>query len=557
MLLVLLVAAVLPWLSGADPALRVFRARFGDRPATPEALHGIRAELDIAASPAAGVWQWLTGLARGDLGTSWVSGTPVGEQVVPAWWVSLNLATVSAAGSLLLAVLIVAPALRRAADGKSVVTRTLSGVIAALASLPTMVLAVALVGVIAVEWRLLPTSGWQRPRDMILPCLALALPMGAILARIMLGAINSTAQESWLLTWRANGCRRRRLVVAIAHRAVAVVVPQVFLIIAGTIGAAVVIEKIFAIPGLGRLTLHACLAQDVPVVQATMAMLVLAGLVLGVAGALTHRALLGPTLAAGHGAQLSTGQRSGRRFGPGALAGCAALAVLVLGGLPRSPAIDVDAAYLAPSWQAPLGTDGLGRDLWARAADGALISIGLAVLCSAICLVAGTIAGLANPSGQPGIADVLNAVPAVFMGIILAAVVGPGLATATLAVCAVGWIPIAVHARTLAGEIRATGFYRTGLLSGGGRWWMLRKHLIPVALPQLLMHALVRLPHVALALTGLSFIGIGAPHDSPEWGKLLAESVGHVDRAPWLTAVPTVGLLLVGVLASLLGEQGE
>ncbi len=264
MLLVLLVAAVLPWLSGADPALRVFRARFGDRPATPEALHGIRAELDIAASPAAGVWQWLTGLARGDLGTSWVSGTPVGEQVVPAWWVSLNLATVSAAGSLLLAVLIVAPALRRAADGKSVVTRTLSGVIAALASLPTMVLAVALVGVIAVEWRLLPTSGWQRPRDMILPCLALALPMGAILARIMLGAINSTAQESWLLTWRANGCRRRRLVVAIAHRAVAVVVPQVFLIIAGTIGAAVVIEKIFAIPGLGRLTLHACLRSPHP-----------------------------------------------------------------------------------------------------------------------------------------------------------------------------------------------------------------------------------------------------------------------------------------------------
>lgn len=556
LLAVVIAAAALPWLSGDDPAQRVFRSRFGERPATPEALDAVRRELDIADNPIAAVFTWVSRVARGDFGTSWVSGQPVADQVWPAWAVSVTLATYAAAATFILAAIIVAPSLYRAVKGTPVLTPTMTALNAALASIPTMVLAVVLVGIFAVRLRILPATGWAEPRDMVLPVLALAIPMSGILARIMSVAIASVSSEEWTRTWRANGCRTHRLAYAIAYRVVAIIVPQLFLIIAGTIGAAVLIEEIFAIPGLGRLALSASLANDVPVVQGTIALLVITGLLLGLAGTVIHRALLKPASGHGQGNVLTTTATGPvrLRFGWPSVVVLTTLVVVIVGGVMRSSDIAPDRAFMPPSWSAPLGTDALGRDMWARCAEGALLTIGAATLCTIVSLLVGAVAGLAAERASPGLADILNATPPVFVGIALAAVWDGGMGTAIIAVCAAAWIPIAIHARTLGAEIRSTGFYRAGLLSGGSWWWMLRRHLIPMALLPLLVHALVRLPHLALALTGLSFLGIGAPHDSPEWGKMLADGVIYLERAPWLTATPAVSLLLVGLIASILAD---
>ena len=82
---------------------------------------------------------------------------------------------------------------------------------------------------------------------------------------------------------------------------------------------------------------------------------------------------------------------------------------------------------------------------------------------------------------------------------------------------------------------------------------------MPSVLPAVSRHALVRIPHNTLALAGLSFLGLGAPHDSPEWGAMLAEGVRYVERAPWVVAVPALGLALLGGVASLVrtGRTGN
>ena len=82
---------MLPWLSGKDPALTILRATSSDREPTPEVLESIRKSIGIDGGPLHVIGHWLAGLARGDLGRSWVSGAAVGPEAVDAFGVSLSL----------------------------------------------------------------------------------------------------------------------------------------------------------------------------------------------------------------------------------------------------------------------------------------------------------------------------------------------------------------------------------------------------------------------------------------------------------------------------------
>ncbi|MFQ1002880.1 ABC transporter permease subunit [Modestobacter sp. SSW1-42] len=543
-----LLAGSLPWLSGDDPARTVLRARETEREIDPAALAAVRERLDLPADPVQGTLGWLGRVVRGDLGTSWVSGQPVADVVPPALGVSLTLATTAALVALVLAVLLCLPALARAAAGGHPGGGAASVGAAALAALPEFVVAVVLVAVVAVGWGLLPTSGFAGPASLVLPVLALALPAGGLLARVLGGAVGDAAGEAWVRTWRAAGVPRTAVMAALGRRALTAVVPQVLLLLVGTLGASAVVEAVFDVPGLGGTALDAALAQDVPVVQAGVALLVVLGLAVGGAGVLASRLLLGPAASGGLSPELPPPARRTGRWAAG-LAGV--LLLVVLAGLLRDPAAQqVGGRLAAPGWDHPLGADALGRDVLARFGAGALLTVGLALLVSAVALVAGVAAGLLG-RGRAGLADVLNALPAVLVGIAVAAVAGPGLPAAVLAVSAVAWVPLAVHTRTLAAEVRASGFHLAARTYGADGWRLVRAHVLPAVLPPVARHALLRVPHSALALAGLSFLGLGAGPESPEWGRSLADGVGYLERAPWLVGVPAAGLVLLGVAAGL------
>ena len=544
-----LLVGALPWLSGADPARTVLRAREAEREIDPAALAAVRERLDLPADPVQGTLGWLGRVVRGDLGTSWVSGQPVADVVPPALGVSLTLATAAAVAALLLAVLLCLPALARAAAGRQPAPGAAGVVAAALAALPEFVVAVVGVAVVAVGWGLLPTSGFTGPEHLVLPVLALALPAGGLLARVLGGAVADAAGAAWVRAWRAAGVPRRSVMSALGRRALTAVVPQVLLLLVGTLGTSAVVEAVFDVPGLGGTALDAALAQDVPVVQAGVALLVLLGLAVGGAGVLASRWLLGPAASAGGlSPELPP---PGRRTGRWAAGLAGVLLLVVVAGLLRDPAAqDLGARLAAPGGEHPLGADALGRDVLARFGAGALLSVGLAVLVSAAALVVGVAAGLLG-RGRAGLADVLNALPAVLVAIAVTAVVGPSLSAAVLAVGAVAWIPLAVHTRALAAEVRASGFHLAARTYGASGWRLVRAHVLPAVLPPVTRHALLRVPHSALALAGLSFLGLGAGPESPDWGRSLADGVVHLERASWLVGVPAAGLVLLGVAAGL------
>ena len=309
-------------------------------------------------------------------------------------------------------------------------------------------------------------------------------------------------------------------------------------------------EQTFNIAGLGRSAVTAALDQDVPVLQVIVLTMVIVGIVAGSAAHWLRMWILGPLLKA-QGNYASYSVVTARPHGTiPFLVVCIPFLSVLLAMMLTSPTLDVEARLQAPSAQHWLGTDQLGRDMLARLADGMVYTIGASILVTAICALLGFGAGLSG-RWAARLGDTLNALPIILVGLVLAGVFGRSIMTAAIAVIVVGWIPLAAHTSTVAAEIRKSGYYTWAQLQGASRtrlvWW----HLVPNVLPAVVRHAASRVAHNALALAGLGFLGLGAPHDSPEWGVVLSESIRYAERAPWMMAAPTVMLMLLGVAAAL------
>jgi peptide/nickel transport system permease protein len=539
--------AALPWMRGDDPARSVLRGRLAEREPDSAALAAVRSELHLATNPVAGALDWLASAAIGNLGHSWVDGTSVRDSLGEAATVSASLAGATCALAVLVGLMLVTPVLWRATNPRRKPSTGLLATAAAIGGLPDFVLAAVLLTFVAVRWRLAPTAGWFGPSYMVLPVLALGVPIGGRLARLVATGVDAIAAEPWVRTWLTVGCGRVRLALAIARRAVTVAVPQVAVLFVGLLGGAVVIEHLFAIPGVGRLALRAALAQDLPVLQGCVLVLLLTGAAAGAIGIAAHRALLGPTDTAGLTPQPGT-RRVPRRAIPLTIA--AMLALTVVAGLLRDPErIRLDRRLAGPSWAHPLGNDPIGRDVLAQFGHGALLTVGTAAAVAVVALCVGLMVGLRGTRARVGVADLLHPLPPVVAGLILAVVLGPGLPAAATAAALVAWVPLAVHARSLGDEIRASGYYQAAVLGGAGSGWLVRHHLLPAVTGPVVIHALIRIPRNALAIAALSYLGLGAGHDTAEWGAQLAAAVPYIERAPTAVAAPVLGLTLLGLLA--------
>jgi len=549
-----LVVASLPWLRGEDPARTVLRVRFHARGDDPEAVAALRADLDLAPDPFTGAVRWLGDALRGDLGASWVSGQPVSEHVVPALAASATLALTSLAVALVVSALVLLPVVRRAAStGRP--TRARVGVVATtVAALPEAIVGTVLVLVVAVHLRLLPATGWDGWSSLVLPALALGLPSAGLIVRVLSGVVDQTLAEQWTTTWRANGVAPRALGRSVVRRVVALGAPQLVVVWTGMLGTAVAVEKVFTVPGAGSLAVEAALTQDLPVLQAALLGLVGLGLLAAAVALLTHRVLLRATRGRDD-LSAPVAATPGSPWAVGVALGL--LLLVVVGGLPRDGATsDLGRRLAPPSSSTPMGADAVGHDLWGRAADATLTTVGIAVVVTLACTVLGLVVGLCSRQARVGAVDVLVTVPSTVVGLVVVAVSGPGLTGAAVAVGAVAWLPLAVHARSLVVQARGAGHVGAARRLGLGAPRVLLVHLLPAVLGPLLLHALARLPLVGVAIAGLSFIGLGADPDAAELGAMLAEGLRYLETAPWAVLVPGGVLLLLGVAAGSAGAGG-
>ena len=477
---------MLPWLSGKAPALPILRATSSDREPTPEILNSIRKSIGIDGGPLHVIGHWLAGAARGDLGRSWVSGTDVGPDAVDAFGVSLSLMAAALGVGVIVAAALVLPALRDGLRGRP---RPRGGAASAvLISLPEYLLAPILMLVLAVYLRILPPFGWGSPEKIIMPALSLGLPTGGYLGGLVSDALT---------------------------------------------GGAVAVEKIFAIPGLGRELLDAASAQDVLALQAQILLLLALALTTGVIAGAVRRLLMGRAAGAGGLTAPPPVEHPGRAARVIAVSGAALLALMVAVGIRRDPYAVVADKLAQPSAALPLGADSLGRDVLARVARGAVSTVSGAVIVTVVCFVIALLVGLA-PRAATGFIEVANAAPPILAGLIVAGVSGPSATGAAIAVAGVGWAPLASHAAGLVAENRQRPDVLLAPVLGEGRVRITLTRVLPAVVGP-------------LALAALGFLGLGAQSPAPEWGLVLSDALPYIERAPWAVATPAAALVILSI----------
>ena len=542
----LTLAGALPWLSQRDAAASILRARYAELEPTPEALASIRAELGLDGGPLLTSMRWWAGVVRGELGTSWVSGRAVAPGVWNAFGVSLTLTAFALAVALVVTVALVSPTCVRVIRDRPVRGAGPAGVV--LTAMPEFLLASALLVVFAVQLRLFPPYGWQGVINVVLPALALGIPAGGLLGRLLVDALAAASGERWVEVWRAGGASGHVVLLAVIRRAVAAVIDQLGLVLIGILGGAVAVEQVFAIPGVGRYLLGAANAQDLPALQAGVLTITVAAIAVGAVFALARLWAWGGPLPAGALAPPPAHRPRDSVAVTTLVVAAALLAAIVVAGIFRNPMASAHPRLAPPSWELPFGADASGRDLLARVAHGAVGTLGPAVLIVIVAVALGLVVAFAGPWSD-GPVEVANATPPLIAGVVVAALFGPTAGGAAAAVLWVSWPPLAAHARSLIAEARAMPHVRWMPVLGMRPVGVNLRLVVPAALPPLTRHAMLRLPGVALALASLGFLGLGAPPPTPEWGLLLSEGIDYVERAPWATAAPALALVLVSVIA--------
>ncbi len=544
---VVVLVALLPWLSGQDPALALLRARSAEQNPSEEALQAIRQSLGLDQGPLALMWHWLQGIFRGDPGVSWVSGRPILDGMLSAASVSLTLMALALLAAFVIAICLTLPTIYHGLRGNAY--RSSGTLAVAMTALPEFLLASILLLIGAVWLRWLPPFGWQGFSYTILPALSLAIPAGGYLGRLLSDALTQVFTEPWVATWSVAGISRFHITLAVMKRALTTVLPMIGLVMVSLTGGAIAVEKVFAIPGLGRATLGAAIAKDVPTLQLGILLILLFAFVVGISVNLLKALLLGRALHQGampmpKESDVTVSQST--RWLP--LLCLAFLAAVMLFGLGRDPYNIAFMRLEPPSLALPFGADAMGRDLLARVAHGSLYTCLLAVTVSLLCLVIGFIIGQ-WPRLMAGPIEVANALPPVISGLLIAAVYGPGLFGATLAVVLVSWAPLAAHAAALTTEVKARPYIQMLPLIGVG---VVRRNLcyvLPAVVKPLLRHAMLRVPGLALALASLGFLGLGAMPPSPEWGRILAEGMPYIERSYWVVLAPSLALIVLSVFA--------
>ncbi|NKS50645.1 ABC transporter permease subunit [Rhodococcus hoagii] len=242
---------------------------------SPEALESIRDDLGLTGSQVGQYFSWLGGVGSFDLGHSLILGGDIGSLLLDA----LGNTVVLAAAALLLAVVI---AFTMSTVSVIVDRRWLNSVVTGFGTvavaIPNFVTGTILVVLFGVVWAVLPAGGVPRSgflddpgisvQYLILPAVCLALPIAAALTRFLTESLRSQLAEPYVTTARALGISRRRIVLTQAlPNALPSTVTVLGMQVGHLLGGTVLVEAIFAWPGLGHLIERAISSRDYPVVQ--------------------------------------------------------------------------------------------------------------------------------------------------------------------------------------------------------------------------------------------------------------------------------------------------
>ena len=217
----------------------------------------------------------------------------------------------------------------------------------------------------------------------------------------------------------------------------------------------------------------------------------------------------------------------------------------------------------APAAGHILGTDSIGRDLFARLIYGGRTSLLVGVLSVMISLVIGVPLGLAAGYYRGAIeavimrvADVFMSFPSIILILVLVSVLGPSVWSVTLVIGVLGWTAFArlIYANVL--SVMEKEYVESARAIGTSDFWTIVKYILPNALPPILITVTFQMASAIIMESSLSFLGMGCQPPQASWGNMLhdAQSISILSRAPWVWLPPGIAIVITVLSINFFGE---
>ncbi|XID90907.1 ABC transporter permease [Paenibacillaceae bacterium WGS1546] len=223
--------------------------------------------------------------------------------------------------------------------------------------------------------------------------------------------------------------------------------------------------------------------------------------------------------------------------------------------------VNMDEKLMPPSAQHWLGTDELGRDIFARLADGARYSFGTAIAVVAIAATVGIVVGgfCAYIGGWLDnllmrLCDIFMSFPELLLAMFIAFALGPGLNSTIIALAIAWWPSYARMVRGMVIVIRENLFVESAVAIGASPIYIVLRVILPQAVPLLIVQITMGLGSAIIAASSLSFIGLGAQMPLPEWGAMVGASRNFIFQAWWYGLFPGLAIFMSVIGFSLLGD---
>ena len=419
----------------------------------------------------------------------------------------------------------------------------------------------------------------------------------AVLTRVMRASMLETLAQDYVRTAYAKGLPNMVVLVRHALRnALLAVVTVIGFRIAFILSGTIVVETVFALPGIGRLFTDSVFRLDYQVVQSLV--VVLAVLVVAVnlltdlayafidpririeiaASAFLDATVMSTTTPAAASAHLFTDaskrsewRQAWRRFRANRMAvgGLAAILLLTLLAVfapvfaPYDPINEIFRGMRggSPTPAHPFGYDHLGRDLLSRVIFGSRVALLVGLIATGIAVTIGVVAGAVAGYFGSGVdmlisrvIDTLMAFPIIALLVVLAAVLGPSLATTILVIGTTGWARFARVVRADVMSLKATDFVTAARAVGVRDWRIIWRHLLPNVMGPVIVLATLGIGGIIILESALSFLGLGIRPPNPSWGGTLADGRAFILRFPHIAFFPGLMIVITVLAFNFLGD---